>query len=178
MDTTVVHSGWNSWKKTNGSHQYQYVRFRHTTVSGCQLAELKVMGIKYSTLVVNNGVDKVCDVVIKTANITLDNLVTYTHTATSAVTGISPRFGSSGGGDVIYVKGTNFGSAVSVIIDGVNCPIINHTATDIYCATGPRPTPPAAGNTFIVNSDGNFASIFATPFHYVDRWSNIETWGG
>lgn len=35
VDTSDAHSGWNTWKKTSGSHQYQYVRFRHSSLSLC-----------------------------------------------------------------------------------------------------------------------------------------------
>lgn len=179
MNTADVHSGWNAWKNTNGnSYQYQYIRFRHTSLSGCQLAELKVVGIKYSTITVNAGVNKICDVLVKTGNKLLSNIVTYSHTATAVVTGISPQFGPSIGGDVIYINGTGFGTTVSVTIDGINCPIINKTSTDIYCTSGRRANPPASGNTFVLKSDDNIARIATTPYRYIDRWSNTDTWGG
>jgi hypothetical protein len=179
LDTSDVHSGWNGWKKTAGNtYQYQYVRFKHTSLSGCQLAELKVVGIKYSTLAVTAGTDKVCDVAVTVGNKVISNAVTYSHSATSVITAITPSFGPSFGGDVIRITGTGFGTTVSVTIDGVDCPLVNKTATDIYCTTGRRAQPPAAGNSFVVISDGNVVKVATTPYSYIDRWSDTETWGG
>ena len=173
-----MHSGWNAWKKSVGTHQYQYVRFRHTSTSGCQLAEFKVVGIKYSTLTVSSSADKICNVVVTTGNKLLSNAVTYSHAATSVATAIVPSFGPSIGGDVIYVNGTGFGTTVTVTIDGIDCPIINKTSTELFCTSGRRAQPPAAGNSFVIKSDGNIVKIAANPYKYIDRWSNTETWGG
>jgi UDP-N-acetylmuramoylalanine-D-glutamate ligase len=88
-------------------------------------------GIIYSTESVTSGVDKQCDVVVKapTTDITISNAVTYSHSATSTITAISPAFGSSAGGDTVTITGTNFGSSITVTIDGVNCPISSQTST-------------------------------------------------
>lgn len=55
---------------------------------------------------------------------------------------------------------------------------VNKTTTEIYCTTGVRNGPPASGNSFVVNSDGNVARIATDPFLYMDRWSDTDTWGG
>jgi hypothetical protein len=111
--------------------QYQFVRFSHTSVSGCQLSDFVFEGIIYSTTNVITGVNKQCNVLIKapTTDITISNAVTYIHSSTSIITAISPAFGSSAGGDTITITGTNFGSSVIVTIDGVNCPILSHSST-------------------------------------------------
>lgn len=130
IDTSKVHSGWNYWVPSS-LIQYQFVRFSHTNISGCQLSDLVFEGIIYSTASVTNGVNKQCNVVIKapTTDITISNAVTYSHSATSIITAISPAFGSSAGGDTITITGTNFGSSITVTIDGVNCPISSHNFT-------------------------------------------------
>lgn len=177
IDTAQVHSGWNVWQKVS-SLQYQYVRFKHTSTSACQLAEIKVYGIKYSTLPVTSGVDQSCDIIIAAGNKLLQNALTYSHTATSVVNTIVPAFGPSIGGTVIHITGSGFGTTVTVVIDGVNCPVVNKTSTEIYCTTGVRSSPPSTGNSFVVNSDGNVAKIATNPYLYVDRWSSTNTWGG
>jgi hypothetical protein len=51
------------------------------------------------------------------------------HSKTSTITGISPAFASSAGGDTIVLTGTNFGTIISVSIDGVDCPVSSQTLT-------------------------------------------------
>jgi hypothetical protein len=130
IDTSKVHSGWNYWVSST-LVQYRFVRFSHTSLSGCQLSDLVFEGIIYSTASVINGVNKQCNIVIKApiTDITIFNAVTYSHSSTSIITAISPNFGTSAGGDTITIIGTNFGSSIVVTIDEVNCSIISHNST-------------------------------------------------
>lgn len=130
------------------------------------------MGIKYSTLAVTSGTDKACDVVVKAGNKVVTGAVTYSHSSTSVVTAVSPSFGPSIGNDVIHITGTNFGTTVTVTIDGISCVVVNQTSTDVFCTTGRRASPPSTGNSFVVNSDGSNAKIATSPYLYIDRWSN------
>ncbi len=123
-----------------------------------------------------SGVDKQCNVVVKapTTDITISNAVTYSHAATSTITGISPSFASSAGGDTVTITGTNFGtvtSDITVTIDGVVCSVSSTTATQIQCVTGYRASAPASGNSFVVTSQGNAVLLTVPPFLYIDRWS-------
>lgn len=179
VDTKQVHSGWNYWAKPSGSTiMYQYIRFAHTNVSKCQLSELEMNGIIYSTLPITAGVNKQCDIVIKgPTDVTLTNAVTYSHAQTSTVTSLSPKFGPSVGGTVLTITGTNFGTTLSVTIDGITCDITANTATSITCTTGRRASIPNA-NSFVVVSDGNPVLVLSEPFNYIDRWSSQDTWGG
>ncbi len=127
--------------------------------------------------VVSNS-DYTCDINIKSSNTVLSSKVIYSHTSTSVVSGVVPAFAPTAGGDSITISGTNFGSTVTVTIDGINCAVTSKTSTSIVCTTGVRVTPPSNGNTFIVVSDGNIAKIACSPFLYVDRWSASSTWGG
>lgn len=73
-------------------------------------------------MIVDAGTDKQCDIVIKgPTDITLSNAVNYAHVKTSTVTNVSPLFGPSVGGTVLTITGTNFGSTVTVTIDGIEC---------------------------------------------------------
>lgn len=112
-----------------------------------------------------------------TQNKVLANAVTYAHNETTIVTGVSPQFGPSSGGTLITIQGSGFGTA-TVTIDGIPCTIASSTSTQITCTTGVRANPPAAGNSFVVNSNGNEARIATRPYAYIDRWSNEATWGG
>ena len=104
--------------------------------------------------------------------------MTYSSSATSVVTGISPAFGPSLGEEQIVISGQNFGSSLSVMIDGIECSITASSATSITCTTGRRSTPPESGNSFSVTSDGNPAKLQTSPYLYIDRWSEQSTWGG
>ena len=139
-----------------------------------------MFGIKYSTVSVTAGVDKSCDVVIKAENKLITNAITYTHSITAVVNTITPNFGPSIGGENIHITGTGFGasSTVTVTIDGIDCPVSSSTNTDIYCTTGRRASPPTAGNSFVVSTNGNIAKIATDPYLYMDRWSSTDTWGG
>lgn len=113
-------------------------------------------------------------------DVTLPNAVTYSHTKTSTVTGVSPSFGPSVGGTTLTITGTNFApSSLSVMIDGIACAISANTSNSITCTTGVRSTIPAS-NSFVIVSDGNPVLLTSTarPFNYIDRWSSQDTWGG
>ena len=125
-----------------------------------------------------NGVDKQCNITIKgPTDINLPNAVTYSGTKTSTITTLSPKFGPSIGGTVVTITGTNFGTTLSVKIDGIDCAITANTSTSITCTTGVRASVPSA-NSFVVTSDGNPVLVQGQPFLYIDRWSSQDTWGG
>lgn len=94
-----------------------------------------------------------------TGNKNLASKVTYVHAATSVVDNITPAFAPSVGGTAIHIEGSGFGTSVQVTIDGIACAVTSQTANEIFCTTGRRASPPSGGNTFVVNSDGNFAKI-------------------
>ena len=73
--------------------------------------------------------DKVCDIEIVRGGKTISSVVTYMNSLTSVITGVSPPFGSSAGSETLTLTGSNFGSSVSVEIDGVSCSITSQTAT-------------------------------------------------
>ena len=99
IDTTEVHASWNVWQKASGeSHKYRYVRFKHTDVSSCELAEIEFIGIKYSTETVATGGDLTCDITIAASASPLTDAVAYKAASTSVVSGVSPAFGPSTGG--------------------------------------------------------------------------------
>lgn len=154
-----MHSGWNSWiNDYKTSVIYRYVRLRHNSSSNCQLAELQFTGQIYSTLAISTTSNNPCPVkvVIYQNTITVPGaVVNYSPTATSNVDAITPAYGPTAGGTSINIKGRNFGTTISVTIDGVACAITSHNTTNIICTTGLRTSPPGDGNSFIVISDSN-----------------------
>lgn len=94
------------------------------------MADIQISGIVYSTIAVTAGTDKQCDLVIKgSTNVTLSSAVTYKHTKTSTVTAVSPSYGPSTGNTVLTITGTNFGTTVTVTIDGISCASLINTDT-------------------------------------------------
>ena len=61
------------------------------------------------------------------------------------------------------------------MIDGVSCVFKSATATNIICTVGARSTLPEQ-NTFTVTV-GNNKALAKEEFIYVQRWSDIRTWG-
>ncbi len=65
----------------------------------------------------------------------LDNAFTYWGAPT--VANITPSGGSTAGGTVVVIRGTNYHSAATVAIDGVNCGTLTvDSRTQITCTTG------------------------------------------
>lgn len=164
IDAKLVHTGWNSWLDATGSNKWRYVRFQQTNGnSKCQLAEIEVTGIIFSTTTYSSSLP--CDVQVNffgATSATFSNLVTYSDSATAVITSFDPALGPSTGGTTIKMTGTNFVPtfpANSVIIDGIVCTITAVSSTEIKCVTGVRLTPPAAGNSFVATSGGSIVIL-------------------
>lgn len=121
-------NGWNEWR-TLAPTAARYVRFLHTSVSGCRLGELEVYGqLRSSVAVVDiaattNASAKFFDGVVST---TLLGLVQYSSLTTPNVTAFSVRYISPRTTTSISINGTGFGSVVAdvlVSIDGVACTV-------------------------------------------------------
>ena len=131
LDPSELHSSWNTWRVDDsdiGTVKHRAIRFRHNSTSQCQMAEIEVTGIIESQATGTDS-DKSCDIDIVAGSKQISAAVTYSHTATSTVSDIDPPFGSSAGGYSVVLTGSNFGSSVSVTIDGIECPIDSQSAT-------------------------------------------------
>jgi len=178
----MVHTGWNYWQNpTPNSVNYRYIRFRHNVTSSCSLAEIAFTGQIYSTFPVDSSAVTACPVKLLLTGQSIDvtqALISYSPSMTSTLRSITPSFGPSIGGTTVHLQGSNFGSVLIITIDGIDCRVINKTSTEVYCLSGVRSKPPAAGNTFVMQSDGNPVILACEPFLYIDRWSAQATWGG
>ena len=123
IDSKLVDSNWNYWQKNvNDAHIYQFVRFRHNSLSMCQISGFEITGKVYKDITISDVNNQPCDVEIKNVGVTLAGKVIYSATSTPDITNISPVFGPSVGGETITITGTNFSPDISnnkVFIDGV-----------------------------------------------------------
>ena len=124
----TVHSGWNVIRSVS-SAPFRYIRFRHTSQSQCNLAEIQLYGIVFSnqtpslssqasTITYNDGLN----------TRSFNNAAVFTSAATPTVTEVVPPYGDIFGGYTIAIKGTNLGfGPANVLIDNVPC--ANPTST-------------------------------------------------
>ena len=90
---------------------------------------------------------------------------------------MSPRFGDIAGGYTLTLTGQYLsGSAHSITIDGIDCPVSSSSASSIVCTVGTRSSAYNQDNTFVVYV-GNNAAILKEKFLYVLKWSSSSTWG-
>ena len=130
---------------------------------------------------------KACDVVVTTtggSTQTFPAAVTYSDSASSKVSNISPRYGSYKGGETVTLTGSGFSTVMaetSVKIDGIDCVVTMASSTSIQCTTGARPTVVSTPNTVVTfsgTSVNGYASMQGNDFTYANYWTDLETWGG
>ena len=105
---------------------------------------------------------------------------------TGVVTSVSPRYGSSLGGELVTINGTNLATTVddaAVVLNGKEC-IVQSAAADgseITCITTPRghrnkmqPVSLKVSNAAL--GMGDAMSKPSVQYRYLDRWSALNTW--
>lgn len=183
VDETVMEN-WNVYQpnsELNEIWEFRYLRFKGG-VRHCQISELEVTGYKFSLLnSFNLDSPYACDLTLSVLGAELaspvSDAVVYSLDSTPEVTSIRPTMGSTVGGTKLFIFGKNFSKDSEVIIDGVNCEIIQAKATRIICRTGPRPTFQESSLVIHSNTVGR-AVTRDHLFLYIDRWSDPQTWGG
>ena len=132
---------------------------------------------------------KTCDVVLKASRWSQTQTfnqasITYQNSASSVVTGISPRYGTYKGGETVTFTGTGFSTTTSeatVTIDGITCTVTSATSTQIQCTTGARPTinsNPSTILTFSGATQNGHSSMQTFRYKYANYWSDLDTWSG
>jgi len=107
---------------------------------------------------------------------TITNGIEYRSDHTPTVQSVTPPYGTILGDYNITINGTNLGFDMpNVLIDGIQCSIVNYGSNFILCTVGARPKLPTS-NTFNV-SIGSKLAIIQNGFLYVLRWSDSYTWG-
>lgn len=142
-----IKTGWNSWVADNTVLPYRFYRFSTPTSnhqSRCNIAEVKLIGLKYYTKS-NNLEMSECDTLLNFygRNYLFAKNIQYRKDQTPIVSSISPNIGPTSGLTTITINGDNFGTktnSVNVTIDGVQCNISSVTNQKIMCKTNPRYT--------------------------------------
>lgn len=172
----TIHSGWNVIRSSS-STPFRYIRYRHTSQSNCNMAEIQLYGIVLSsqtptlsgqsaTVIYNDGFNSK----------SFTNALQFTSSATPTVTSVVPPYGDIFGGYNINITGTNLGFGTpTVLIDSVPCTLVSNSSTSIICTVGARPNIPKT-NTFTVTI-GSSKAIIVNDFLYVLKWSDARTWG-
>jgi hypothetical protein len=174
----TIHSGWNTLASSSAT-AFRYVRFAHTSVSQCNIAEIQLYGLVYSAISIADITSQPSDIVYEDGynSVSFVGNATYTAARTATVTSFLPKYGDVFGGYTLTIVGSNLDfDTPSVVIDGIPC--VNATAvnsTVITCVVGARLTLPSANSVLI--RIGSSTAILQDTFYYVLRWSDSRTWG-
>ncbi|CAH1788932.1 unnamed protein product [Owenia fusiformis] len=131
----------------------------------------------------NNGSGtQACDIVVSsgTSSATQSDGYTYSDTLTPAVTAVSPARGGTGGGVLIDIIGTGFGTTVgdiSVTIAGSACTVSTVTDNLVQCTTSEH-SPAVKAKVRVVVGTNGIATQDGADFWYIDVYSSNFTWGG
>ncbi|XP_012942613.1 fibrocystin-L [Aplysia californica] len=149
------------------------------TICGAACTEVSVSASQY-TCITPQQADGPCDVVatVKTVSQTNANAYTFDSALESTVTGVSPTRGGTGGGTLITITGTNFGSNtadIAVEIAGAACSVQTVEDTKITCRTGSASS--AAAQVEVQRNGWGLAQQISANYEYIDLWSSPYTWG-
>jgi len=103
--------GWNTYQAPTVKPKARFVRLRATSLSKCQFASIEVEGIVLLKTDIADTTSYQCDAKVKQRDsneITLTNAVEYRADKTAKITAISPSSGTTAGGTVLTISGTNF----------------------------------------------------------------------
>jgi len=176
-----LREGWNTYE-ADSAIKAQYYRFYSATKEACQIGEVELWGTVVEDL---SATSKTCDVVVTAQGDLTQSFtgkVTYDDTASSTVTGISPRFGTYKGGETVTITGTGFSatkSEVTVTIDGVDCFVTSASTTEVQCTSGARPvinSNPSTILSFNGSAKKGYASMQKFMYKYANYWSDLDTW--
>ncbi|CAL1525942.1 unnamed protein product [Lymnaea stagnalis] len=150
------------------------------TICGAPCTEVNVTTTEYICKTSSHAAGT-CEVIATVENVTQTLASAYTYDATleSTVSSVSPSRGGTGGGTVLTITGTNFGSSlkeISVTIAGVVCDVGNVTDTQITCRTGAASS--AVVDVEVQRNNWGITKQINAKYEYIDLWSNKYTWGG
>ncbi|CAL1525941.1 unnamed protein product, partial [Lymnaea stagnalis] len=153
-----------------------------TRIRICNAActEVSVSTSEYICRTSNNPAT-VCDVTATVEGIskTLSGAYTYDNNMESTVTSVNPARGGTGGGTLLTISGTNFGTSktdITVKIANYQCTVQTVSNNQITCKTIPAKS--AVANVEVERNKWGLAKQVNAKFEYIDLWSNRYTWGG
>ena len=192
-----AHQGWN-WidAKLAGQIPSRYVRYVGPPGSKCEMTQFEFFGVPASAT-------STCAVQVSVTEplthpslglMTTDHRVaaketsslafTFTKEATGIIESISPKFGSSLGGERVTIKGRNLAASdqvAAVKINGKVCNVESANAAQIVCRTtarGRRDEMQPLGIVVHNAAEGKGNAIVkpSIVYRYLDRWSQVNTW--
>ena len=175
-----VHEGWNEHFFETNKPAYQIYRFSGKQKGSCRIGEVKMYGIES---IKNEATSFACTPkLILQGQTTAAVLkpVTYDTALTPVLTGMSTRFGSVLGNEVVEFFGTGFSATATttVLIDHKPCTVTAATATKITCRTAPKPNIVAEDPSLLITIGGKgYVATKGLVFRYISRWSEPQTWG-
>mmetsp|Transcript_20884 Transcript_20884/g.32246 ORF Transcript_20884/g.32246 Transcript_20884/m.32246 type:complete len:613 (+) Transcript_20884:4414-6252(+) len=177
-----IHTGWNyvNWDTEDEKPKYRYYRFISSMTNGCNMREIAFRGIE---TIENEDETYTCTPKLFLSGVESSaslNPVSFKGSITPALTKVEPRFGSVVGGDDIVFTGVNFPTdhtKITVVIDGIDCPVSGSTTTTISCTTGERVGLVVTSLSIYIDGQGAVSTQEVT-FTYVNLWSADTTWGG
>lgn len=195
----LPHQGWN-WVTVDPTTQEhaRYIRYVGPAGSSSIVTKLEFYGYKVAA-------NSSCAVTVSstapmshpslgpmaTEHDTLDTLKSsqrfnFVNERTGVVTSITPRYGSSLGGELVTINGTNLANTVedaAVVLNGKECVVQSAAAdgSEITCITTPRghrnemqPLSLTVSNKAL--GMGDAMSKPSVRYRYLDRWSALTTW--
>lgn len=103
----------------------------------------------------------------------------YRSSMTTELTSIVPRHGTVEGGTLVtfYAYPLSPYADIWVTIDGVDCAVQSKDWEYVTCITGAKTDPYAAKSLEIYVQNKGLVSVYGQFFHYVQLWSDPQTWG-
>ncbi|XP_013401885.1 LOW QUALITY PROTEIN: fibrocystin-L-like [Lingula anatina] len=117
------------------------------------------------------------EVAVNNAQETASTQYAYKAALTPTITSVSPARGGTGGGTLLTITGTNFGTSNVVSIDGTTCDVQSASSTTIVCRTRSH-TRTIRTKVRVEVDDKGIATQDNADYFYVDVWSSRHTWGG
>ena len=178
----VVNSWWNQWTVPLSSNlSYRFFRLYQANIApNYAINEIMITGILFLDYNLPDLSCQVAAIAPNGASATSRTNLVYTANYTTVINSINPSYGTKAGGTTVTFTGAGFQNDianVNVLIDNLNCAILNVTATTISCITAPQ-TNCIENSLSIYFITRGYASTRGLTFKYADNWSSVTTWGG
>ena len=181
-----AHDGWNNFRLDGASIAYRYFRLRGgSSTAKCALSELQFKGVVLSGSTTSNlnAIDCPARVEINDQVRETSIAVNYRESQTPVLNEIDPKMGTSAGGTALTLRGSGFDNTARVFIDDIECTVTSTASNEIVCTTGAAPPisnrRPSLESSLKITFNGRGNAITNNiQYFYIDRWSDINTWGG
>eukprot|EP00759_Apiculatamorpha_spiralis_P048987 PhF_6_TR44159/c0_g1_i2/m.67600 len=148
-----------------------------TVVLGTIPCDVKAVSLTALTCVTRNTSAASTNNIVLTNNGVSTNGGTYTYSdsLTPTITSIAPSRGSTAGGTVVTLIGTNLQLTTLIKLGTSTCTLGQVTSTQLTCTTAFQGITTSAPVT-VVTANGKALGAFV--YEFIDLWSRRTTWGG